>query len=157
LGGPQPTEEEVRKVVDILAAHGIWYKKSDTIEGLATQLGLSPEKVRNTVDRYNGFCAAGVDEEFHKSKATLLSLKKPPYYGMAIGRLLLITVGGLLTDNQMHVLDADHNVIPGLYAVGTLSGDYFSNCYTTHMPGNNLGRCLTFGYLTGRQLAKETI
>jgi succinate dehydrogenase/fumarate reductase flavoprotein subunit len=155
-GGPKPTAEVIRKGLDLLADAGINYVKSDTIEGLAEKLKLPPADLKRTVERYNGFCDAGVDEDFHKPKKFLFPMRTPPFYGLAVGRGFLITVGGLLTDNNLRVLDKKGQAIPGLYAVGTMTGDFFSNCYTTSMPGFNLGRCVTFGYLTGRRLAKES-
>lgn len=52
--------------------------------------------------------------------------------------------------------DKDNNVIPGLYCLGSMVGDMYNNCYSTHFPGHNLGStCLTFGYLTGKFLAQQ--
>jgi succinate dehydrogenase/fumarate reductase flavoprotein subunit len=54
----------------------------------------------------------------------------------------------------MQVLDAKDEVIPGLYAVGTIVGDMFANYYSFMPAGINLGaNCLTFGYIAGREIA----
>jgi succinate dehydrogenase/fumarate reductase flavoprotein subunit len=56
----------------------------------------------------------------------------------------------------MQVLDKNERVIPGLYAVGTIVGDMYSNIYTFLAPGHNLGAtCVTFGYLVGKDIARE--
>ena len=47
-------------------------------------------------------------------------------------------------------------IIPGLYAVGTIVGDMFANYYTFMPSGINLGStCVTFGYLTGKEIANS--
>ena len=47
---------------DHLAA-GTWVR-ADTIEDLAGAVGVPPEALAATTDRFNGFCATGVDEDF---------------------------------------------------------------------------------------------
>jgi succinate dehydrogenase/fumarate reductase flavoprotein subunit len=55
----------------------------------------------------------------------------------------------------MQVLDKNEQVIPGLYAIGTIAGGMYSNIYTFQEPGQNLGaNCLTFGYLVGKDIAR---
>jgi hypothetical protein len=54
----------------------------------------------------------------------------------------------------MEVLDTKEEVIPGLYAVGTIIGDMFANYYSFMHTGISLGAtCVTFGYLTGKEIA----
>jgi fumarate reductase flavoprotein subunit len=68
---------------------------------------------------------------------------------------LLCISGGLCTNIKMQVLDKNGQVIPGLYAVGTIVGDMYSNIYTFREPGHNLGaKCLTFGYIVGKDIAQ---
>ena len=62
------------------------------------------------------------------------------------------------TNINMQVCDENDNPIPGLFAVGSMVGDYYANMYTFQIAGNNLGaNCLTFGYLTGKALAEGTV
>lgn len=155
VGAPQPESEDLQKAIDILSEEGGLFFKANTIEEIAKHFGLPVDTYKATISRYNDFCKAGVDEDYRKPKELLFTVEKPPFYGCRQKPMFLIPVGGLRTNNNMQVLDAKDKVIPGLYAVGTLAGDFFANCYSTHFPGNNLGRCLTFGYLTGNYIAKE--
>ena len=67
-----------------------------------------------------------------------------------------ITVhGGLRTNTDMQVCDVNDNPIPGLYNVGTMVGDFFTNIYTFRIQGQSYGSCLTFGYLTGKYIAEN--
>jgi fumarate reductase flavoprotein subunit len=128
--------------------------KADTIEELAQRQGLPVDAVVNSVERYNGFCETGIDEDFHKREGLLLPVKTPPYYMCRCEPWFLCATGGLRTTVNMQVQDTDDNVIDGLYGVGTVVGDMYSNCYSTHFPGHNLGaNCLTFGYVAAEFIA----
>ena len=56
--------------------------KADTIEELVEKLGLPKETAIATIERYNGFCEKGVDEDFYKRKELLLPIKTGPFYGI---------------------------------------------------------------------------
>jgi succinate dehydrogenase/fumarate reductase flavoprotein subunit len=131
--------------------------KADTIEGLAQRLGLPVAPLKATIERYNGFCKSGIDAEYCKRAPLLIPIETAPFYG-AISKSpqLLCISGGLRTNIKMQVLDKNERVIPGLYAVGTIVGDMYSNIYTFLTPGHNLGaNCVTFGYLVGKDIARE--
>ena len=131
--------------------------KADTIEELAERLGLNATTLKATVDRYNGFCETGVDEEFFKRAGYLIPVKVCPFYGLSSSSpRLLIVCGGLRTNLKMQVLDTKGEVIPGLYTVGTIVGDMFANYYSFMPAGINYGAtCVTFGYLTGKEIASS--
>ena len=117
-------------------------------------MGLPVDEVVATVERYNGYCETGVDEEFHKMADRLQPVATPPFYMCRCQPWFLIATGGLQTNLNMQVIDTEGQVIPGLYAVGTIVGDMYANCYSTHFPGHNLGgNCLTFGYVAAEAIA----
>ena len=130
--------------------------KADTIDELAEKAGLPVDEVVATVERYNGFCEAGEDEDFHKMPQMLVPVSKPPYYICKCEPWFLIAAGGLRTNLQMQVIGTDEKPIEGLYAVGSIVGDMYANCYSTHFPGHNLGgNCLTFGYVAAEGIAAQ--
>jgi succinate dehydrogenase/fumarate reductase flavoprotein subunit len=131
--------------------------KADTIEELAQRLGLPVAPLKATIERYNGFCKTGIDAEYHKRTALLIHIKTAPFYGATSKSPQLLCIsGGLRTNIKMQVLDKNEKVIPGLYAVGTIVGDMYANIYTFLAPGHNLGaNCVTFGYLVGKDIARE--
>ena len=96
-----------------------------------------------------------MDEDFFKRPGLLIPVKDGPFYGHSSDApILLVVCGGLRTNVKMQVLDKENEVIPGLYAVGTIVGDMFANYYTFMPSGINLGStCLTFPYLVGKDLA----
>lgn len=70
--------------------------------------------------------------------------------------VFLTVLGGLNTDANMRVLDADDEPLPGLYNVGTMVGDMFATNYTFMTEGANYGaNCIMFGYLTGKYIAEN--
>jgi succinate dehydrogenase/fumarate reductase flavoprotein subunit len=152
----ESTPEEIIAMWEQSVESGM-YVKSDTIEGLLAELGL-PSETKETIDRYNAMCASGVDTEFYKRKENLFPVSTAPFYGQkASGTPGLLTIlGGLRTNDDMQVCDADDNPIPGLYNVGTMVGDFYAGYYTFQVEGVNYGAtCLTFGYLTGRHIAEN--
>jgi succinate dehydrogenase/fumarate reductase flavoprotein subunit len=133
--------------------------KGDTIEDVIKQLNLPADATKATVDKYNGFCQTGIDTDFHKRKEQLIPIADGPFYGAQSDNPTFLTVlGGLRTNLNMQVCDDKDQPIPGLFNVGTMVGDYYANCYSFSVQGNNYGgNCLTFGYLTGKAIAKGTI
>ncbi|MBE0690568.1 MAG: FAD-binding protein, partial [Anaerolineae bacterium] len=133
--------------------------KGDTIEEVIEKLGLPAEATKATIDRYNGFCEAGLDEQYYKRPELLVPIAEGPFYGGEVEPPSFLTVmGGLRTNLDMQVCDENDEPIPGLYNVGVMVGDYYANMYNFLVEGNNLGACcLTFGYVTGQGVAQGTI
>jgi predicted oxidoreductase len=60
----------------------------------------------------------------------------------------------MVVDENHQALSAKGVPIPGLYIVGNLGGGFYGGVdYPLTVPGLSLGRCYTFGYLTGKRLA----
>lgn len=134
--------ETVKKAIDAGAI-----KKADTIEELAEQLGLNPEKLAQTVKRYNGYCDAGSDPEFNKPAQCLVSVSKAPFYGIEVRGLLASTDCGLRVNGSMEVLNKDGDPIPGLYAAGHTAGGgsgEFTFAHSTFT--SNMGYVYASGY-----------
>ncbi len=148
-------EEKIAEWDDMV--DGKNYVKADTIEEVIELLGL-PEETIDEINKYNGFCATGVDTDFYKRADLLVPITTPPFYG-AVGEMsprVLTVLGGLRTDLDMKVCDANDDPIPGLYNVGTMIGDSYFGTYTFKIPGQNYGmNCITFGYLTGKYIAEN--
>lgn len=153
VGAPRPDAKRIQRAFDILAKANIYFK-ANTIEELAEKFKLPTDTFLETVARYNQLCKDGNDTDFGKPKELLFPIEQAPFYASECIPSLLSVVGGLRNNTKMQVLDEQDQVIPGLYAIGTVSGDFFANAYTTHFPGHNLGRCITFGYLAGKYIAK---
>lgn len=139
---------------------------ADTIEKLASYL-YEDETCRanfiKSVNRYNELCKQGKDVDFGKDASLLHGVIKPPFY--AVGQLkdshhpigqsfkLLVTVSGLLIDENQQVLNDDYEVIDGLYATGNSSGCRFGFQYTTSVPGQSISMAHTLGREVGNYVA----
>lgn len=93
--------------------------KADTIENLASRIGMEPAALVETVKRYNTFCMAGRDEDFGKDSMHLRPVAESgPYYAIYGKRFSEGAFGGLRVNSECEVLREDGSPIPGLYGVG---------------------------------------
>lgn len=94
----------------------------DTWEEVERELQLPLGSLSQTVKLYNHYASRGEDPLFHKAHKWLKSLDEPPFVALDC-RLdhcfyASFTLGGLDTLASGEVLDAEHNVIAGLFAAG---------------------------------------
>jgi glycine/D-amino acid oxidase-like deaminating enzyme len=145
-------------------AAGTWVQ-ADTITELAAAIGLDPAVLSATVERFNGFAATGVDEDFGRGEdeydtffaggtgpnKALTPVDQPPYVAARFVLSDLGTKGGLVTDAAGRVLDAaGHEPIPGLYASSNSVASVFGSAYPG--PGAPLGAAMVFASLAVRDL-----
>lgn len=151
------TPEEYIATWDENVEAGGGYFRADTIEELVAQLeGIDQEAAIESIANYNRYAEQGYDEEFQLNPEILYPISTPPFYGAKTVDATFLTVcGGLRTDENMQVCDADDNPIEGLYNTGIMTGDFYANSYNFVMPGQNLGAiCCTLSYLLGHDLAE---
>lgn len=128
---------------------------ADTLEELATLVGVDPDALVKTVERYNELCESGVDKDYGKLPKYLRPIKSAPFYGIAKHVRLSAICSGLLIDENAQCLDIEGSPIPGLFSVGNNSGQFFGGPdYPRYAGGLSLGRCYTFGRIVGTYLAK---
>lgn len=128
--------------------------RADTLEELASLMDVPVDALKATVNRYNELCKKGVDEDFFKASDILFAVEKAPFYARRVEANLLITLGGLDVTDQMEVRDEKGNIIEGLYALGSVAGNFFGGPYTTYFAGLNMGRSVCFGHLIGERLSQ---
>lgn len=132
---------------------------ADDFETLGGYLGYEGEALDAfvaSIERYNELCEQGADEDFGKDPSLMIPVNKPPYYAYggtkAVG-VLMVTVGGLLIDQNGAVLGEDYRPVKGLYAAGNASGGRFGWQYFTSIAGQSLTMAHTLGKLTGEHVA----
>lgn len=126
----------------------------ETLEELAENMGVPAETFLATVERYNELVENGEDDDFGKDPQMLTAIVEGPFGAAKVGTAILVTLDGLKINTDMQVLDTEGTPIPGLYAAGNASGDFFSNDYPITLQGVSHGRALTFGWLAGEKAAK---
>lgn len=128
---------------------------ADTLEELARKLEVDPANLVASVKRYNELCAKGKDEDFGKPADKLVPVLKAPFWGIHRRVRISAIVSGMLVNENHQALNADGKPIKGLYIVGNLGAGFYGGVdYPLTVFGLSLGRCYTFGYLTGRHVAK---
>ncbi|MEC4294315.1 FAD-binding protein [Adlercreutzia shanghongiae] len=125
--------------------------KADTLEELAEMIEVDYETLQKSIDRYNALFDAGQDEDFGTPVVSMAPVRTPPFYAVNESIVHLATVCGLQVTKNSEVLSLQNRrPIPGLYAIGNVSGSMFSTTYPHHISAVSLGRCLTMGYVVGR-------
>ena len=133
--------------------------KADTIAGLAAQTGLPPENLQATIARYNALVDKGRDEDFGRfgpdrsdfNNTASPKLETPPFYAMQSWPLTRKSMGGVAIDLQCRVQTRSKTPIPGLYAVGELTGLAGINGKAA-LEGTFLGPCIVTGRVAARSI-----
>ena len=131
-------------------ADGTLYR-ADTLEELATLIGMDPAILVDTVNKYNSYVDAEHDPEFDKDVFNL-KLTQAPYYATPRQPAVHHTMGGIAIDTKTHAIDEDGNIIKGLYAVGEVAGGIHAG---NRLGGNALTDIFTFGRITGKTVVEE--
>lgn len=127
-------------------------QKADTLDELAEKIGLEADALKAEIERYNGFCEKGVDEDFGKDPDHLRPLEEGPYYSFALNVGIFATVGGLKINEDSQVLDTNDEVIPGLWAAGCEVGGLYGDAYDVSICE---GSCQGYAVYTGRRAAES--
>ncbi|MGO5391546.1 FAD-dependent oxidoreductase [Lactobacillus amylovorus] len=127
--------------------------KENTIEDLAKDVGIDPEELKKTVDRYNELCEKGEDEDFGKNPKNMIKIEAP-YYILRMPEICTDGYTGAKINEHAQVLDINDNPIPGLYAAGSCADsavmgiDYYGD-------GMSLLNCGVFGREAAKDLADK--
>ncbi len=153
---------DFKKVDKLILQNPELVSKADTLELLAEKAGLPVKNLVATVARYNELVEQGVDQDFGRfgpgkpafSNKASPKIATPPYYAMQTFPLTRKSMGGVAIDLQSRVLDKRKQAIPGLYAVGELTGLAGINGKAA-LEGTFLGPCIVTGRVAARSLLKE--
>jgi 3-oxosteroid 1-dehydrogenase len=143
-----------------------YMKRADTLEDIACACGIDPDGLARTVERFNGFAADGVDEDFRRGASTfnryygdptarpnpnLGTIAKAPFYAVVIYPGDIGTCGGIVADEHARALRPDGSPIPGLYVTGNTSAAAGGRVYLG--AGAAVGPSMVFGYVAARHAA----
>jgi succinate dehydrogenase/fumarate reductase flavoprotein subunit len=127
-----------------------WIKRAETIRELAALVGLSPAQLEDTVRRWNRSAQSGQDPEFNRA-LMLAPIEKAPFYAVELSPSMLNTQGGPRRNEKGQIVRPDGQPIPRLYSAGEL-GSIYSYLY---QGTGNIGECLAFGRISGRNAVAE--
>ncbi|WP_420177566.1 FAD-dependent oxidoreductase [Kerstersia gyiorum] len=140
-----------------------------TLAELARNTGIDAAGLEATVREYNQGAVHGEDRQFgrgstsfnryladpeHQPNPCVAPIQDGPFYALRVIMGDLGTFDGIRTAVTGEVLRPDNSIIPGLYAVGNDRASVMGGTYPG--AGITLGPILTFGYITGRHIARQT-
>jgi succinate dehydrogenase/fumarate reductase flavoprotein subunit len=145
-----------------------WMAEGESLEELAEQIGVDPDGLRSTVDRFNDHARKGEGPDFGRGQReydkfvgdpdaahpNLAPLEDPPFYAMEVESGIIGTKGGLVTDATGAVLDVHRDRIAGLYAASNSTAHVMGIGYAG--AGATLGPNVVFGYQAGTHAAEVT-
>ncbi len=142
-----------------------WYgagvvHRADTVEALARAIGVPPDALAATVQRFNLLARHGHDDDFGRGNSAydryygdpnvtpnpcLATVEHGPFYAATVVPGDLGTCGGLRADEHARVLRDDGTPIAGLYATGNVAANAMGRTYPG--PGATIGSAVVFGYV----------
>ena len=111
-------------------------------------VGLDPAALADTVGRWNRYCDAEHDADFGRT-LMLAPIADGPFYAVELSPSMLNTQGGPRRNERGQIVRPDGTPIPRLYSAGEL-GSIYSYLY---QGTGNIGECLAFGRISGRNAA----
>jgi tricarballylate dehydrogenase len=127
-----------------------------SVAALAEKLGIPVGELEQTVAAYNGGCVPGAFKPLQLDGLATRgvdppksnwarSLDTPPFQAYPMISSNVLTFGGLKVNSDAQVLNADGEVIPGLYAAGETVGIY----YGSYAGSTSVLKGAVFGRLAG--------
>ncbi len=131
--------------------------KADSLDKLAAAIGVPASNLQATVARYNDLAAQGLDLDFKAFGEKTSPKPKPidtaPFYAAQFFPITRKSMGGIDVDLECRVQDRSGRTIPGLYAVGEVTGFGGINGKAA-LEGTFLGPGIYMGRIAGRSVAR---
>ncbi|MNS76688.1 3-oxosteroid 1-dehydrogenase [compost metagenome] len=142
--------------------------RGKSLAELAQKCGIDASPLEQTVRDYNAGAQDGEDRQFgrgttsfnrylgdpdHKPNPCVGPVAHGPFYALKVVMGDLGTFDGIATNVEGAVLREDGRAIEGLYAVGNDRASIMGGNYPG--AGITLGPIMTFGYITGRHIARR--
>jgi fumarate reductase flavoprotein subunit len=153
MPGSKPTDiyREIKAALDKKSTEVV---EADSIEALATKMGVNPAVLKTTIEEYNSACEKKYDKQFAKDPRYLWPIKEPKYYAVKARTVFLGTMGGIKINEKAEVIDKKDAVIPGLYAAGFDAGGMYGDSYPIKCSS---GLASAFALNSGRLAGKNAL
>lgn len=147
------SEADVNSYLEQNGATTPVFIRGNTLEEAAKTAGIDPAALQATVERYNGFVKAGVDQDFGRAADFMtMEIGAGPYYLVEQKPRFATTMGGLVVNEDLQVQDTNGQTIAGLYASGEVVGGVMGDDSPS---GANNGWAVTSGKLAMESIAAE--
>ena len=140
-------DEAVRKSLKAIEGYisaGIVFQ-SETIEGLAAEIGADPATLSATMAKFADDVKAGNPDEFGR-EGLELPLTEANFYACMVAPAIHHTMGGLKINTAAEVLNEEGNAIAGLFAAGEVTGGVHG---ANRLGGNAVTDIVVFGKAAG--------
>jgi len=133
-------------------------KRAENIEALAQSTGLPTAALAKTIQRWNELVSQGADADFQRfggpgQTNQELKIQTPPFYAVQFFPLARKSLGGVAVDLSCRVLDRQGQPIPGLYAIGELTGVGGINGQAA-LEGTMLGPSILMGRVAAAEITR---
>ena len=128
--------------------------EADTLEELAEKTGMNYDNLQASIDNYNAVVRGEAEDElgFEANNQADVELTEGPWYACKKVPTVHHTMGGLKINENAEVLNAEDQVIEGLYACGEVTGGIHGS---NRLGGNAIADCMVFGRIAGENAAKH--
>ncbi len=117
-------------------------------------INMDAATLQATIDAHNSYIADGTDPEFNKEiKDSMIQIGEGPYLALAQWPSVHHTMGGLTINANAQVLNANGEIIPGLFAAGEVTGGVHGN---NRLGSNADADAMSFGLVAGTYAATGT-
>ena len=124
----------------------------DTLEELCEKINVPVDNLKKTIEDFNA-CVDGTKKDDFGRTLYSTKLTKGPYVATPRKVSVHHTMGGLKINEKAQVLDANNNVIKGLYAAGEVTGGIHG---ANRLGGNAVVDTVVFGRIAGKNAALNT-
>lgn len=128
------------------------FAHADTLDELASIVGMDPTVLKNTVDTYNAAVDTGEDELGRSGEYLKNKIGEGPYYLVEQKPRYATTMGGLVINESLQVMNTNDQPIEGLFAAGEVVGGVMGS---NSPSGANNGWALTSGKLAAEAIAQS--
>lgn len=146
----------VKNDMEKFSIYGAPVHEAQTIAELAGLIGVDAAALEATVSEFNaaidGDCTTGLTVD---KTACAAPIAEPPFYAfypLNVGSIM--GYGGIFTDGDCRVLEADGTPIAGLYAAGEIIGGVFQYDY---LQGSSLDRSVVTGIHVAQLIVDEVL
>lgn len=154
IGNNGVTPAEVDKWLASNGKSAPVFAHGNTLEEAAAAAGVDAAGLKATIERYNGFVKAGKDEDFGRPVRFMKNTidTSGPMYLVEQKPRFATSLGSVVVDTSLHVLDKAGHPIPNLYAAGEVANAVHGD---DSAPGANVGWGITSGKAVSDVIVKE--
>ena len=147
------SEGDIEKYLAVNGTTTPVFAHGETLEEAAAAAGVNAENLAATVEKYNSFVEKGEDADFGRNASYLtMKIGAGPYYLIEQKPRFATTMGGLVVNTNMQVLNQEGSAISGLYAAGETCGQVMGDDSPS---GANNAWAITSGKLAADAIAAK--